>query len=112
MGDFIAKKDVKAALKSYALLSSPLWPKSATAFNLMAANKAVSDALFAQLELINTAVEARIAELENDGVDLSTIVITITVNSNGTISTAVVKKTVNNATGATGSSGSSGGTGN
>ncbi len=104
-GDFIAAKDSgsedaqKAALKATALLSSPLWPKSAAEFEAMTADESADDALFTQLIKINTAVEAEIAELDNNGTDLSTVIITVTVADDGSVTTDVEDKP--QATGAT-----------
>lgn len=107
-GDFVALKDVKAALKASALL--PSLPKTAAAFAAIAADDSATDALITKLENINAAVEAKIEELENLGVDLSTIIIEVTVADDGTVTTVVVDKETGEPTGATG--GTSGGTGN
>ena len=56
-------------------------------------------ALFTQLIKINTAVEAEIAELDNNGTDLSTVIITVTVADDGSVTTDVEDKP--QATGAT-----------
>jgi hypothetical protein len=108
-GDFVALKDVKAALKASALL--PSLPKTAAAFAAIAADESATDALITKLENINTAVDAQIEELENSGVDLSTVVIDVTVADDGTVTTVVVDKETGEPTGATGGT-SGGGTGN
>ncbi len=105
-GDFVAAGDVKAALKASALL--PSLPATADAFATVAADASATDALITKLENINTAVEAQITELENSGVDLSTVTIDVTVADDGSVTTTVVDKATGEATGGT----SGGGTGN
>ncbi len=113
-GDFVAKKDVKAALKATALL--PFLPKTAAEFTQAAASASAADALLTKLEKINDAVEAKIAELEGSGEDLSKVYIQVTVDATtGAITTTIVPKGITvptDATGATGSAGTGGGTGN
>jgi hypothetical protein len=105
----VALKDVKAALKASALL--PSLPKTTAAFAAIAADESATDALITKLENINAAVEAKIEELGNLGVDLSTIIIEVTVADDGTVTTVVVDKETGEPTGATGGT-SGGGTGN
>lgn len=112
-GDFVALKDVKAALKASALL--PSLPVTAAEFAAVAADDSATEALITKLENINTAVDAQIEELENSGVDLSTVVIDVTVADDGTVTTVVVDKETGEPTGEpTGATGgtSGGGTGN
>ena len=112
-GDFVAAGDVKAALKASALL--PSLPETAAEFTAIAADDAATEALITKLENINTAVDAQIEELENSGVDLSTVIIDVTVADDGTVTTVVVDKETDEptgATGGTGGTGTGGGTGN
>ena len=97
---------MKAALKASALL--PSLPDTAAEFAAIAADDSATEALITKLENINTAVDAQIEELENSGVDLSTVVIEVTVADDGTETTVVVDKETGEATGGT----SGGGTGN
>ena len=105
----MAAGDVKAALKAAALL--PSLPETAAEFAAIAADDTATEALITKLENINTAVDAQIEELENSGVDLSTVVIDVTVADDGTVTTVVVDKETGEPTGATGGT-SGGGTGN
>ncbi len=106
-GDFIADGDDKAALKAAALL--PFLPQTAAEFAAEAEDDASAAELLADLAEINEAVEAQIAELENNGEDLSTVIITVTVAEDGSVTTEVEDKPL--ATGATDSA-VGGGTGN
>lgn len=108
-GDFIAAGDDEVALKASALLSSAVLPKTAEEFNAQVANESTTQAVIAKLLKINTAVEEQIAELKNNGEDLSTVIITVTVAADGSVTTAVEDKPL--ATGATDSA-VGGGTGN
>lgn len=105
-GDFIAEGDAQAALKAAALLSS--LPKTAEEFTADVADTSTTQTLIAKLLTINTAVEAKIEELENSGTDLSSVIIKVEVAADGTVTTEVEDKPQ-----ATGSAGSSvgGGTG-
>ena len=112
-GDFVAAGDVKAALKAAALL--PSLPETAAEFAAIAADDTATEALITKLENINTAVDAQIEELENNGVDLSTVIIDVTVADDGTVTTVVVDKETGEptgGTGGTGGTGTGGGTGN
>jgi hypothetical protein len=100
-------------LKASALL--PSLPVTAAEFAAVAADDSATEALITKLENINTAVDAQIAELENNDIDLSTVVIDVTVADDGTITTVVVDKETGEptgATGGTGGTGTGGGTGN
>ena len=114
-GDFIAAQAAdtelkeeaqKAALKATALLAS--LPKTADEFAADVADTSTTQTLIAKLLKINDAVEAEIAELENSGTDLSSVIITVEVAADGSVTTVVEDKPQ-----ATGSAGSSvgGGTG-
>ena len=106
-GDFIAEGDAPAALKATALLAS--LPQTAQEFADEVADTSTTQTLIAQLLKINDAVEAEIAELENSGTDLSSVIITVEVAADGSVTTVVEDKP--QATGATDSS-VGGGTGN
>lgn len=108
-GDFIAAGNDEAALKASALLSSAVLPKTAEEFNAQVANESTTQAVITKLLKINTAVEAQIEELKNNGEDLSTVIITVTVAADGSVTTAVEDKPL--VTGATDSA-VGGGTGN
>lgn len=108
-GDFIAAQNVdtelkeeaqKAALKATALLAS--LPKTADEFAADVADTSTTQTLIAKLLKINDAVEAEIAELENSGTDLSSVIITVEVAADGSVTTVVEDKP--QATGATDSS--------
>ena len=107
-GDFIAAQNVdtgseeaqKAALKATALLAS--LPQTADEFAADVADTSTTQTLIAKLLKINDAVEAEIAELENSGTDLSSVIITVEVAADGSVTTVVEDKP--QATGATDSS--------
>ena len=90
----------KAALKATALLAS--LPQTADEFAADVADTSTTQTLIAKLLKINDAVEAEIAELENSGTDLSSVIITVEVAADGSVTTVVEDKP--QATGATDSS--------
>ena len=96
-GDFIATGDDETALKAMALIAS--LPKTAEEFAAQVADASTTDTLIAKLLKINTAVEAKIEELVNNGEDLSTVIISVEVAADGTVTTVVEDKP--QATGAT-----------
>ena len=95
--DFIASGDAEIALKAMALITA--LPKTAEEFAAQVEDASATNTLVAKLLKINTAVEEQIKELVNNGEDLSTVIITVEVAADGTVTTEVEDKP--QATGAT-----------
>ena len=116
VGDFTS--NVETSLKAIALV--PYLPKTESSFTDIVGKPAVAQALSTTLQTVNKAVEKEIEVIKNNGGDLNSVIIVVTIDKNGNPETEVVDKESGKpvdptgGTGGTGTggTGAGGGTGN
>ena len=111
MGDFTP--NVETSLKANALV--PYLPKTESAFTDIVGKPAAVDVLNTTLQKVNEAVEDEIEVIKNNGGNLNSAIIVVTIDKDGNTTTEVIDKESGKPvepTGGTGGTGAGGGTGN
>ena len=111
IGDFTS--NIETALKAIALV--PYLPKTESAFTDIVGKPTAVTALNTTLQAVNKAVEDEIEVIKNNGGDLNSAIIVVTIDKDGNTTTEVIDKESGKPvepTGGTGGTGAGGGTGN
>ena len=111
IGDFTS--NIETALKAIALV--PHLPKTESAFTDIVGKPTAVTALNTTLQAVNKAVEDEIEVIKNNGGDLNSGIIVVTIDKDGNTTTEVIDKESGKPvepTGGTGGTGAGGGTGN